>query len=229
MQRYFNNITAEGVTYRKGINEAVPENLLWIGNDGRKYFWCSVLGGTSGSSSSPRTEYRETMADDSSSHNWHPSANRYNAMIGTCSVNKVPGSGKVIFAQIHAHQAKAPFLKLLLSRGQIRAEVRAHPDDKGSPVVLSFPYQLGEDVEFAINVSSLSVLTVGMNETRYEVPVHPDWLLYPFYFKAGSYVIDNAGTPDEGGLVAYSHLEVYHGSGADAGPEFKAAAKKYLS
>ena len=228
MQKHFNNITAAGRTYRLEMAEKPPERCLWVDQAGNRHFWASVTDATSGSIKSPRTEYRETEADTGEKYNWLPSDHLYNALIGRCSIDQVPGSGKVIFAQIHAKDAPTPFVKLLLSGGHIRAEVRVNPYDTSSPFVLKLPYRLGEVVEFALNVSRTGDLTIGLNGVSYVTPIAIDWSMYRFYFKAGAYVIDTKGAQDDGGKVTYSRLEVYHGSGRDASSLFKDAARQYL-
>lgn len=229
MQRHFNNATAHGKTYRKGMGDPVPHDLIYTDYLGRTRFWCSVSGGLSGSSSSPRTEYRETMADSAVSLNWLPYSFRYNAMIGVCSIGVTVSKGKVIFAQIHGFNAPTPFVKLLHSNGSIYAEVRATPSDAKSPVVLRMPYTIGDRIDFGLNISNKRLLTIGLNGVSHDLVVDEAWDDHPFYFKAGAYLVAPDSSPDESTTVIYSTLEVYHGDGRDAEHNFRAAARKYFN
>lgn len=207
MQANFNNITAAGITYKSP--ESPPCHLHWKDPNGFTNFWCPVTSGVSGSSSSPRTEYRETEATTSTAFNWFPSDFPSNRMEGTARVLKVPSSEKVVFAQVHAKDAPTPFVKLFQNGQELRAEVRFRPSDAGSPTVIRMPFD-GTAV-YSIEVTEDSRLIIVLNDQRFECPVDEDWNQYPFYFKAGAYVIDNGGDEAEGGWVVYENLSIFHG------------------
>ena len=62
---------------------------------------------------------------------------------------------------------------------------------------------------YSIEVSD-GRLTIVFNGKGFECPLDEAWSKFPFYFKAGAYVIDNVGPPTEGGWVVYENLEVLH-------------------
>jgi hypothetical protein len=209
MLPHFNNITAGDVTYKLGDEIKPPCDRLWVDPRGHRHLWCPVTSGTSGSSSSPRTEYRETERDTGVSFNWLPSDFISSRLIGVCRIEMAPSSQKVIFAQVHAHNAPQPFVKLLQMGQELRAEVRFRPGYAESPTVIRMP--LGDArADYSIEVTGVGQLVIVLNGLRFECPVDSDWLAYPFYFKAGAYVIDNEGPDNEGGWVVYEALEVVH-------------------
>jgi len=211
MQPYFNRITAAGDDYEQGEIIAPPCNLHWQDPDGYWNFWCPVTSGTSGSSSSPRTELRETKRDTAELFNWRPADFKSSSLTGVAVIRRVPSSMKVIFAQVHAFGASAPFVKLLQMGNELRAEVRVHAEDSGSPAVIRQPITtLTPRATFRIQVTQGGTLVIWLNGQKFECPVHPSWLPTPFYFKAGAYVIDNVGPDTEGGWIVYESLSVVH-------------------
>ncbi|MNC83860.1 hypothetical protein D3C75_1380630 [compost metagenome] len=50
-----------------------------------------------------------------------------------------------------------------------------------------------------------------MNGLNYHIQVNSDWTEFPFYFKAGAYVIDHDGPETEGGWVVYESFNVQQG------------------
>jgi hypothetical protein len=212
MQPNFNNLSADGVTYLKGLTPP-PCKLHWQDPDGHWHFWCPVDSATQGSSSSPRTEYRETGRTTNENFNWNPKDYLINRLEGTVVVRRVPSSQKVIFAQVHCQGGPGPFVKLLQLNQELRAEVRFHPEDSASPAVLRCPISPVSGparANYSIDVTSDGRLIIILNGQRFEYPVDPAWASHPFYFKAGAYVIDNIGPSTEGGWVTYEHLVVIH-------------------
>ena len=202
----FGNITAHGQVYL--YPEKPPANLVWTDPKGHTNYWCSVVGDTSGSSSNPRTESRETLPNSAESYNW-VSDDQVHLMAGRVRVELAPSSGKVIIGQIHAHKASNPFVMVTWWNGVARIDVRANP--AGSSVkVLSVPCQLGESFVYIVEVFE-GQLNIALNGLRTTITVDTAWNEFPFYFKAGAYVIDNAGPETEGGWVVYEEFEAYHG------------------
>jgi hypothetical protein len=203
----FGNITAHGVVYQ--FPEKPPQDLVWTDPKGHTNYWCSVVGDTSGSSSNPRTESRQTLPDSGEPYNW-VAGDGYHSMLGTVRVELAPSSGKVIVGQIHAHKASNPYLMVTWWNGVARIDVRATPT--GSSVkVLSVPCPLGQAFEYGVQVTSVGVetfLQIFLNDTYLALPVDELWKEFPFYFKAGAYVIDNAGPETEGGWVVYEKFDV---------------------
>lgn len=199
----FGNITAHGIVYQ--LPEKPPANLVWVDPKGHTNYWCSVQGNTSGSSSSPRTEGRETLPNSGEPYNW--AVGQIHAMSGTVRVELAPSSGKVIVGQIHAHKGPNPFVMVTWWNGVARVDVRANPT--GSAVkVLSVPCPLGKSFEYNLLVNASGELEVELEGFGYRLQVDPAWNEFPFYLKAGAYVIDNDGPETEGGWVVYEKFEV---------------------
>ena len=203
---YFGNITAQGTTYR--YPEKPPQNLMWVDPKGHTNFWCSVLGDLSGSSSSPRTETRETLPCSGDPYNWR-AGDAVHTMTGKVRLELIPSSGKVIIGQIHAHKAPNPFLMVTWWNGVARFDLREIPSGL-STKVLSVPCPLGESFEYTVKIDKSGLLTGTINGLGFQTQVNPLWTAYPFYFKAGAYVIDNSGPATEGGWVVYENFEVSH-------------------
>jgi hypothetical protein len=200
----FGNITAHGKVYL--YPEKPPSDLVWIDPKGHTNYWCSVQGDTSGSSSSPRTESRQTLPESSEPYNW--TADGYlHAMFAKVRVELAPSSGKVIVGQIHASKAPNPFLMVTWWNGVARVDLRVTPTSPTTKV-LSVPCALGEAFEYSLVMGSDGVLHVTINESYYGLDVDSGWNVYPFYFKAGAYVIDNVGPETEGGWVVYEEFDV---------------------
>ncbi len=203
----FGNITAHGITYLHP--EKPPCNLVWQDPKGHTNYWCSVLGDTSGSSSSPRTEGRQTHPNSSESYNWTVGEVNH-SMSGVVRVELAPSSGKVIVGQIHAVKGPNPFVMVTWWNGYARVDVRTIPTGNAAKV-LSVPVALGETFSYSLEVDSSGVLDITLNNLTYIVTVDTAWQQYPFFFKAGAYVIDNVGEAEEGGWVVYEQFEVFNG------------------
>ncbi|CAH0284444.1 polysaccharide lyase family 7 protein [Pseudomonas brassicacearum] len=205
MLNNFGNITASGCVYRHP--DCPPLNLFWIDPLGHENFWCSVKGETSGTSSYPRTECRETDAC-ANNFNW-TIGDHDHAMRGQVRVLKTPSKGKVIVGQIHAHGASSPFLMVSHWNCFARVDLRPTP---GADVetVLSLPVLLGERFEYELKITPERNLYIKLNDEECTVPVKEEWDKYPFYFKRGAYVIDCEGPPEEGGWVVYEDSLVTH-------------------
>jgi len=206
----FGNITAHGELYL--YPDKPPSNLVWVDPKGHTNYWCSVTGGKSGSSSSPRTESRETLPDSNVSHNWTANFEERHTMSGTVRVELAPTSGKVIVGQIHAEKAPNPFLMVTWWNGVARVDMRDTPNNDARKV-LSVPCPLSKSFKYIIEIDEDNMLYINLNGLEIAVPVRTEWEQYPFYFKAGAYVIDKVGPVEEGGWVVYeqfdfSHLEV---------------------
>ena len=202
----FENITAHGQVYL--YPEKPPADLVWVDPKGHTNYWCSVAGDTSGSSSNPRTEGRETLPESGEPFNW-VSDNQVHLMAGMVRVELAPSSGKVIVGQIHAHKAPNPFVMVTWWNGVARVDVRATPTGSATKRV-SIPCALGESFAYVVEVFE-GALNISIGGSRFSMPVDKAWNEYPFYFKAGAYVIDNDGPITEGGWVVYEDFEVYHG------------------
>ena len=203
----FNNITAHGVTYKAPAMP--PANLFWVDPKGHENFWCSVQGDTSGTSSSPRTECRETGEDNSESFNWLPAAGVIHTMLGTVRTELAPSSGKVIVGQIHAHGAPNPFLMLTWWNGWLRVDARPTPDSEARNLIrVACPLRAA--MKFMLQVTADRV-HINLNGSKLSVFLAAEaWVEFPFYFKRGAYVIDHEGPAEEGGWVVYEQSSVIH-------------------
>lgn len=202
----FGNITAHGQVYLHP--EKPPADLFWVDPKGHENFWCSVNGDTSGSSSSPRTEGRETLPDTAVSFNWLV-GDIDHAMTGTVRVELAPSSGKVIVGQIHAHGAPNPFLMVTWWNGVARIDLRTDPLGAASKFI-SVPCQLGESFTYALMIEPDHTIAVVLNSQVKTAEISWAWDQYPFYFKRGAYVIDHEGPDTEGGWVVYEDSNVVH-------------------
>ncbi|RZI88258.1 MAG: hypothetical protein EOP15_11770, partial [Pseudomonas sp.] len=118
--------------------------------------------------------------------------------------------GKVIIGQIHAVNALNPFLMVIWWNGYVRIEIRDVPLGV-THTLLKKQMPLGQVFDYCIQVDERSQLTATLDELSASAPVNSKWSKYPFYFKAGAYVIDNKGDASEGGWVVYEALDVIDG------------------
>ncbi|RYY87274.1 MAG: hypothetical protein EOO15_12390, partial [Chitinophagaceae bacterium] len=118
--------------------------------------------------------------------------------------------GKVIIGQIHAVNALNPFLMVIWWNGYVRIEIRDVPLGV-TRTLLKKQMPLGQVFDYCIQVDERSQLTATLDELSASAPVISKWSKYPFYFKAGAYVIDNKGDASEGGWVVYEALDVIDG------------------
>uniref|UniRef100_A0AAU6W0H4 Alginate lyase 2 domain-containing protein n=1 Tax=Pseudomonas phage Arace01 TaxID=3138526 RepID=A0AAU6W0H4_9VIRU len=198
------NITAHGTTF--GEPTEAPKELYWLDPKGHQNFWCSVAGGTSGSSSSPRTELREVTAEGKGL-NWL-AKDRGHVMLGELRLELIPSSLKVIVGQIHAHGAKNPFLMVSWWKGEARIDFRPKVDGP-TQTLARIPCKVGQSFKYLLSVNE-GRLSVNLNGIIGTADISEEWEQFPFYFKAGAYVIDHEGPVTEGGWVVYEKLDVLH-------------------
>lgn len=203
----FGNITAHGQVYL--LPEKPPSNLVWTDPKGHTNYWCSVQGDTSGTSSSPRTEGRETWPNSGEPYNWLVGSGNH-SMSGVVRVELAPSSGKVIVAQVHGLKAPNPFLMVTWWNGVARVDLRTSPLGNAAKV-LSVPCAIGQSFWYSVEIDESGVLHVLLNGAYYTVGVNDAWKQYLMYFKAGAYCIDNVGPSEEGSWVVYEWFNVYSG------------------
>lgn len=205
----FGNITAHGQVYL--LPDKPPADLVWTDPKGHENFWCSVTGGTSGSSSNPRTEGRETLVDTGTAYNWAV-GEALHSMSGTVRVELAPSSGKVIVGQIHAHKGPDTFIMVTWWNGMARIDIRTDPfGSAGKYLEVACP--LGKAFKYAVTIDRFRMLTINLNGQVKALPVSKEWDSWPFYFKQGAYVIDHEGPEYEGGWVVYEDSVVSHLTG----------------
>ncbi|KEY88735.1 hypothetical protein PC358_06280 [Pseudomonas capeferrum] len=71
---------------------------------------------------------------------------------------------------------------------------------------------LGQPFEYSVQVDATGELSVQLDTLFGNATVNTAWDKFPFYFKAGSYVIDNEGPVTEGGWVVYESFDVFNGA-----------------
>ncbi|MEG0634844.1 MAG: polysaccharide lyase family 7 protein [Pseudomonas sp.] len=204
----FGNITAHGTLYL--YPERPPQDLFWIDQLGHTNYWCSVQGGTSGTSKTPRTESRQTLPDSPVSFNWIRGSAKH-SMAGRVRVESAPSSGKVIVGQIHGLNAPNPFLMVIWWNGFVRIDARDKPSST-TRTLLKKAIPLGQPFEYSVQVDATGELSVQLDTLFGTATVNTAWDKFPFYFKAGSYVIDNEGPVTEGGWVVYESFDVFNGA-----------------
>ncbi|MET3052125.1 polysaccharide lyase family 7 protein [Pseudomonas alkylphenolica] len=204
----FGNITAHGTRYL--YPERPPQDLFWIDQNGHTNYWYSVQGGTSGTSNSPRTDSRQTLPGSAESFNWVRGSAKH-SMTGRVRVEVAPSKGKVIVGQIHGLNAPNPFLMVIWWNGVVRIDARNRPGSS-TRTLLKKTITLGQPFDYSVQVDASGELSVCLDTLSGNAAVSATWDKFPFYFKAGSYVIDNKGPVTEGGWVVYESFDVYNGA-----------------
>jgi hypothetical protein len=177
------------------------------------FFWTPVTGTTTGGSPYPRTELRETLANGSQ-NNWQYSKGSH-YLSASLAVTQVPSSGVIVLGQIHSKDSAAPFAKVVYRHmngiGYVCLEIREKPTNQDSKlalylvgVPLSYPFS------YSLAISNGNQLTAKLNSKTYRSTISSAWAGQNFYFKAGTYVIDNDGPTSEGGRAQFDALSVRH-------------------
>lgn len=183
-------------------------------NDGARItFWAPVTGTPTGNSHFPRSELRETYPDGTL-RNWLYREGNH-ALRATVAVTQVPSSGTVVIGQMHSKDNISPFIKLVYRQlngvGYVNVSLRNKPTDTASPTVMSYKgMPLNYPFSYSIEVSRSGLVKVNVAGKVYQKQIDPSWNNYRFYYKAGMYNLDNAGTASEGGRVSFESLGVTH-------------------
>lgn len=192
---------------------------FYTGPDGAMTFWCPVTGGTTANSSYPRSELRELIDPRNSSVNW--TGHGAHSLHAQCRVLEQPSTGKVIIGQVHGYQTD-PLVKVQWNDGTVSAYFKNTPLGSDTKYALA-EIGLGEMIEYNIAVvDGIATVTVnGASASHNFFASGSEWRTNTFYFKAGAYVQDNLGLPDEAGLVAFYELSANHASlQPNAAPRF---------
>ncbi len=209
--------------------DVVPTSQLTAGytseyfyrdKDDALIFWCPVIGVTTKGTHYPRTELRETTKEGKL-YNWH--ASKGNAVLtAELAITQVPGTGRLTVGQIHddgkGGVKSEPLLKLVYKysnekqTGELVAQVRSTPTAlKNSNHIVVKDLKLGERFSYKIELNPELKLEVEINGKEvYSEAVDHEWDDQGLYFKAGSYLEDNAGSSTDGGRVAFYALNVRH-------------------
>jgi len=156
-------------------------------------------------------ELREMLDPDDETVNW--TGYGTHILEGQCKVTQIPSTRRTFIAQIHGFNETAdPLLKLRYDNRVVEALVRetvAATNDTCFPLAT---VDLGDVIAYQIKMTDglLSVTVNGTSQSVNMFQLDPAWTNRTFYFKAGNYCQDNAGTPDEGAVVSFYHLNVNH-------------------
>jgi hypothetical protein len=177
-------------------------------------FWAPVTGTTTMGSSYPRSELRETHSNGEE-RSWLYSEARSNYLRAILEMKKVPSSGKVVIAQIHAEDAPNPLLKIQYRQvrgvGYVDLTLRRKPYDDKSPIVMTYKSMpLDTRFGYSVELSRYGKLNVNIAGLEYSNQIDSAWAKKRLYFKAGVYTLDNSGTTSEGGKAVFYKLNMGH-------------------
>jgi len=198
----------------KELNEGYSnQDFFYMGKNGEMIFWCPVKGAKTTNAKYSRSELREMLDPEDNKKNW--SLDGTHSMSATCSVMQVPSEQKIIIGQIHTFTGRAkPLVKLQYNGGKIETLIKVSPEKNEDRKWKFGKVGLNEKIDYQIKVQNreLSVTVNGETRTTNVVKSNEGWAKQRFYFKAGAYVQDNKGPESEGGRVAFSKIDVSHGT-----------------
>ncbi|HZX52509.1 polysaccharide lyase family 7 protein [Pseudomonas sp. XK-1] len=204
------------------LNNGYDSQYLRHNDDGSVTFWVPVDGSHTADARYPRSELRETQADGSLSNWYYYSAD--NHLSAVLSVNQVPSQNKVVIGQIHSKDEPGsnndPLAKLqyhyLHGVGRLELLLRKRPGDaEVQNVLLAENIQLDERFSYRLRVTSSGMLGVNVESSEGDrgalyQQLSAYWSNEQLYFKAGAYIQDNYGPPNEGGRVTFYHVNTQH-------------------
>jgi len=199
--------------YPARLTAGLTNSSFYTGADGAMVFWCPVTGGTTSSSSYPRSELRELLDPNDDNVNW--TGYGTHILNAQCKVTRIPSSQKVIIGQIHSFTGNAyPLVKLQFNNGTVEALVKQSPNSSADTKLFFPNVGLSNAITYQIRVENglLSMTVNGSNQSVNVFQTDPDWTNQTFYFKAGNYCQDNSGVTSEGASVSFYQLSVTHGS-----------------
>ena len=180
---------------------------FFTATDGAMAFWCPVA--LNGSNGFPRSELRELVNPTNDNQNWTGFGSHI--LDAQCAVLQIPSSQKVVIGQIHsATGAELPLVKLQYNSGRVEALVKQSPTDETDTHLDFGPAEIGAPLNYELSLENglLSVTVNGSNQAMNVFAIDPNWQFQTFFFKAGDYCQDNAGSADEGALVQFYRLSV---------------------
>lgn len=183
-------------------------------SDATVTFWAPVTGTTTKGSSYPRSELRETHSNGKE-RNWLYGESASSYLRASLAVKKVPSSGKIVIAQIHAEDAPHPLLKIQYRQvrgvGYVDLTLRDKPYDDKSPIVMSYKSMpLDTRFDYSVNLSREGMLRVNIAGLEHSEKIDSAWAKKQLYFKTGVYTLDNSGPSTEGGKATFYKLNVGH-------------------
>ncbi|HEX3730070.1 MAG TPA: polysaccharide lyase family 7 protein [Opitutaceae bacterium] len=180
------------------LQQGFTSEFFYSGPGGTMIFWTPVNGSRTPNTKYPRTELREIVPAD-----WPLSAHR--TMSATCRVLQVPGTGRVVVGQIHGSDRGGEVCKLLWSRGRVEFHYK---DDDGHELTAPLgKFALNQRFSYKIQCADgVITVTVGDQSASHSYAAKK-WQADRYYFKAGDYCQDNAGTAADGARVEFSSLQ----------------------
>jgi hypothetical protein len=193
------------------LTAGFTNSFFYSDSDGTMVFSCPVTGGTTSGSIFPRCELREMLDPDDETVNW--TGYGTHILEGQCKVTQIPSTRRTFIAQIHGFNETAdPLLKLRYDNRVVEALVRETVTATNDTCFPLATVDLGDVIAYQIKMTDgfLSVTVNGTSQSVNMFQLDPAWTNRTFYFKAGNYCQDNAGTPDEGAVVSFYQLNVNH-------------------
>lgn len=183
-------------------------NKQWVlpgifdrGVNGELILTTPTAGCTTANSSSPRTEFRGLLSPWNDRTNW--TFNGTHILNGTCVVNKLPSSKKIIIAQIHGKTGTTdPYLKMWHNKGKVIVEIDDDDYDFGK-------VDLNKPIIYSIVVKDFTITVTVNGKSTKVIAIDDNYIDSTFYFKAGLYCIDNSKDNDWA-RVTYYALEQLH-------------------
>jgi hypothetical protein len=160
---------------------------------------------TTRNSSFPRSELAENRT-------WKMSDGR-SVLSGSVSIDKLPRSGSVVFAQIHQRVGDGakprPPVELIYKNGSVYASVlNAHSQGAGrKETKIADHVEPGEAFAYSMKLGADGTVDIKVGKNQVSLQLHSSFHDSNFYFKAGNYPQDRRG----GSEVTYYALDIEHG------------------
>ena len=203
-----------------GVMEILTPQLLagysseyfYSGADSAMTFWSPVTGATTGGTEYPRSELREMLNTNDTSVDW--TGQGVHTLNAQCQVLQVPTSGKVCIGQIKAFTGNTfPLVFMLYNNGIIQGRIKTDSFNDASDITFNYANTgLSNNITYQVQMVN-GLVTIAVNGVTNSLNVYstdPRWTTNMFYFKAGDYCQDNAGTDLEGARMAFYGLNVTH-------------------
>jgi autotransporter-associated beta strand protein len=192
---------------------------FYTGADGAMDFICPATGAVTPGASHPRTELREMLNPSSSSADWNPSG--VHVLAAQCRATAVSTNARFAIGQVHGYSINIPLVILRYNNTQnpgfVEATVKYNTAgtnvNGATDSVLEFSnVGLNDPIDYQIMVSNgVAFITVnGQTQSQDFYATDTNWANVSFYFKAGDYYIDNAGTTNSA-QVSFDALSARHG------------------
>jgi hypothetical protein len=171
------------------------------GANGELILTTPTAGCATANSSYPRTEFRGMLSPWNDRTNW--TFNGTHILNGTCAINKLPSSKKIIIAQIHGKTGTLdPYFKMYHKKGKIVAEIDGDNYEFGK-------FDLNKLINYSVIVKDFTIEVIVNGKTSKVIKIDENYADCTFYFKAGLYCIDNS-KDDDWARVTYYALEQIH-------------------